>query len=258
MEASSRRFLQSASSRLDLTDGGLSAAGWFPRGGLDESDHERVRLSILGAPLRLEKRPDEERVLRNLEDAGVAAVSESREFQPVLFEQLVVVGIQLEIAEILFVDSIRLEDLARAGVFADVNALRGTGELGASVRLVGYRARHRVNQQLLRLRSVLSVLEVRPAEHVLREFEQGVLKTGARRERRRLALATVADRSQRARAALVRTTRGDPDAVEIGELGFGVLGRDRVGSDPGHLHWNTERRRGVLDRSSVCRVRHRF
>src|SRR5262245_5094852 len=173
-----RQASPSASGYLGFSaDRGLSAACGLPGGRLDERDHERVRLRRGRAALRLEEGPDEERVCRDLEDSRVAAIAESGELQTVLFEELVVVGVQLEIAEVLFVNAVGLEDLARAGILSDVHALRGTREFRPAFRAIGHRTRHRVDQEFLRIRvrRIFAVLQVGSSQDVVRELEQRVL-----------------------------------------------------------------------------------
>src|SRR6185503_190495 len=102
-----------------------------PRGGghgLHEPQRERARCARARLPLRLEERRDVEGMVRDLENPRLSAISESRELQAALLEDLVVLRIQLEVAVVLLFDVVRPDDLAGPGVFSEMDPKRRAGE----------------------------------------------------------------------------------------------------------------------------------
>src|SRR5262249_2368988 len=66
--------------------------------------------------------------------------------------------------------------------------------------------------------SILCMLRIRDSQHVPSELQDHVLATRTATDRRNPLLSSVADRSERAIQARIRTPRRDPQCVETGKI----------------------------------------
>jgi hypothetical protein len=220
---------------------GLPRDGGTDRGG--KSPQEGMRMAETGAQLRHEERREEERMIREFDDANLTVVVEARRLEAGALERRKILGVQ-PVTAAIGLDH-RRGPVERGGpaVRHDgdrlVQAHQGAGQLGDD-KPVGAGAD-------------LAVVGILEPKDVARELEDRVLEATSGADQRHAAFASEADGGEGALEVSVGTCRGDQEA--------GIDGQPLVASLRGHVHGRYplaakadvgQRRVGGLMRRVLC------
>lgn len=217
-------------------------------GGLQEGDHERMRLAWFGSKLRLEKRGYEETVRGGLDGAHFAVAAAGGDGESGFNRSPFEVGVDFEIAEKFFFDHIFSVEALEVGAGAESNLGDHSGQFRRVLFAVRHGATDGIDDNVLRAGIIFGGIGVLETDDVARAFDEGVLKSAAGSEEWPVAGARELNAGQHAVEALVGAAGRGPKTVEGFQALGGVRFEERGRGQPFGLRFDFQLAGGVLNR----------
>ena len=208
-----------------------------------------MRLFRPGGELWLKQSSEEETPVGQIERTHFVARAARGNAQSGGFPSRHVLGIGLEITEILAPQGIRSAQLMHEraldrtdGVFAMHLRIVHLGSVGVALRQWTSDGR---DHDILRIGIVFGGIRIAQTQHVSREFDQRVLESGASSEVRQVTLAGELNAAQHAARTAERAARRSPKPIEVGQEVLCIPAFQRFRGKPARFNIEAEPGCGV-------------